>query len=367
MESREGNSWEDTPPRLARLFDAYPQMGEAWRDPLMEHYRETVLRPGRLDPRLVATGAMGLTLVIATVTAVVLPRNPGFALFSMLSTLPAWLLLLGYALLYPPPGDKRFAFLRDLKHPDWRSLPFEPERAARLTAMKVVLDRQRTHPIAQGAWGSLGLAALQFVLYMFLGNCASVIPFLLLFLLYRIWRVRELHVNPSLEACHIVICFEKMAADLHLPPLSQDPTATSDQKRIMYGDWSHMFRGSIPNSLDMNKELVAKIVAFGQIGGVILTVMILAKMLVLTFMLAILPPTDFAEYLRERLKGGVDADIFDSILEGWSDLLRRWQARGMCDPELKHNAEAQRLMPQQAGVTPKQKREQQEKYRRWGS
>ena len=347
---------DDTPPRLERLFRTFPDMGEAWEDPLIQHYRETILAAPAIDPRNVAIAAMVSAQILALAIGVFLPYRPGFLTFVLFSTGPVWLALIGYAVAFPPPGDKRFAFLTDLKHDDWRRLPFDPLRAAQLTAMKIVLGRQRQAPLAQGAVYSLGLTSAMYVLFMFLGPCAGFVPFLFMLLLYRIWKVRDFHINESTEAYWIVVRLEKMSEDLHLPPLSQDPSATSEQKRIMYGDWSHMLRASVPNAFGLDQQLMTSMVAMGpHIGGVIMGTMVLCKLAIYAVMLVVLPPGAFAEYIRQRTKGGIDTHTFHSIIANWADLLKRWQDRGMGDPEMRVNAAAIRQMAAAPALTPKEK------------
>ena len=232
----------ELPPKwYVNLVKRHPQLEGLWDDPLLEHAR-TTLPPNRL---VYWEGPVGA--VLALIAYWVYTRMPGLAgngllgacvlLFPPLLTCAA-----GYMGSRVPRNPLKW--LRSPASEEWHTFPMDPGRAARLVAFAELLggSRVRSKEATYYALAALISCAVASVLVcraemiMLLGPAAIIVS--------ATRRPGNNRATASMSddyqmLLQAVLRLESFAEKMKIPPLSQDSTALSSEKRLMYGTISH--------------------------------------------------------------------------------------------------------------------------------
>lgn len=228
------------------LLRAVPSLQEAWDDPLYQHYRDLVLSQ---EPR-----RRGLLFSVVIPVAWLLHGLLLYALPVRLPVVPELLGSVGLPVLAvvlflwarPIRGRRRLDWLTRFDHEMWNLVPLSPRRASRLVALKVILDRALPSPILRGTVVTAVLVAVHSVLHLLLlsrwGAPLQAIAFLFAVVI-NVGLVQGV-LSPQLQAPPIeglvmLYRLHLLAEKLPLYPLSKDPTATSRQKAMLYGDYAY--------------------------------------------------------------------------------------------------------------------------------
>ncbi len=130
---------------LRGLLRDVPELREAWEDPLFEHARETGRSQLRTDSDLAQVVGYLSVLVLAAIVAAIAPA--GFITAGVAGC--TVVLILALFAWSARPGTPRdlLMFLDVPDHPLWAELPMTPDRAARLIALKGVLNSKTRGPM----------------------------------------------------------------------------------------------------------------------------------------------------------------------------------------------------------------------------
>jgi hypothetical protein len=227
------------------MTEKFEDLRLAWEDPVLEHFREYVLGREPATQRLVLTAFLPVCWILTGCLFWLFGRSLAAPFTLMVSpAIPAALMSI-WLYFRRPGGRQRLSFLSDFRAEEWRFFPLEPLRAARLTAMRLLLDRRGWSWLRDGVLPTFVCTSI----FIFMNRLSPAIrgqhlPVLFPAALLLNWGwcwvlLRGVgRMLPSVEAIFLVQALERLAARLPIPPLSQNPAATKNQKALLYGEFS---------------------------------------------------------------------------------------------------------------------------------